>query len=195
MTRLIFLGPPGAGKGTQAQTLAEHLNIPHISTGEILRQAMKEQTPLGIKAQSYVDSGELVPDQLVQDLVQERLSQPDAKNGWILDGFPRKVTQAGFLEKLLQEIHQSGERVVNLDAPDEVVIARLLGRGRKDDTEEVIRRRLEVYRAETAPLIDYYGDRKKLLTVNGNQSQEDVTGELQKVIKDEGDEGAGKELQ
>ncbi len=208
MTRLIFLGPPGAGKGTQAQTLAEHLNIPHISTGEILRQAMKEQTPLGIKAQSYVDSGELVPDQLVQDLVQERFNQPDAKNGWILDGFPRKVTQAAFLEKLLEAIHQGGERVVNLDAPDEIVIARLLARGRKDDTEEVIRRRLEVYRAETAPLIDYYGDRKKLLTVNGNQSQEDVTSELQKVIAedggmrgdeedegDEGDEGAGEELQ
>ena len=182
MTRLIFLGPPGSGKGTQAQILAEHLNIPHISTGEILRQAMKEQSHLGIKAQNYVNSGELVPDQLVQELVQERLSQPDAKNGWILDGFPRKVTQATFLLKLLEEIHQSGERVVNLDAPDEVVIARLLARGRKDDTEEVIRRRLEVYRSDTAPLIDYYGDRHKLLTVNGNQSQEDVTGELQKVI-------------
>ncbi|MBN3906024.1 MULTISPECIES: adenylate kinase [unclassified Nostoc] len=182
MTRLIFLGPPGAGKGTQAQALAEHLNIPHISTGEILRQAMKEQTPLGIKAQNYVNSGELVPDQLVQDLVQERLNQPDAENGWILDGFPRKVTQAAFLEELLETIHQSGERVVNLDAPDDVVVERLLARGRKDDTEEVIRRRLQVYRDETAPLIDYYRDRQKLLTVNGNQSQEEVTSELQKVI-------------
>jgi adenylate kinase len=182
VTRLIFLGPPGAGKGTQAQALAEHLNIPHISTGEILRQAMKEQTPLGIKAQNYVNSGELVPDQLVQDLVQERLNQPDAENGWILDGFPRKVTQAAFLEELLKTIHQSGERVVNLDAPDDVVVERLLARGRKDDTEEVIRRRLQVYRDETAPLIDYYGDRHKLLTVNGNQSQEEVTSELQKVI-------------
>jgi adenylate kinase len=176
------LGPPGAGKGTQAQSLAGHLNIPHISTGEILRQAMKEQTHLGIKAQNYVNSGELVPDQLVQDLVQERLNQPDAENGWILDGFPRKVTQAAFLEELLETIHQSGERVVNLDAPDDVVVERLLARGRKDDTEEVIRRRLEVYRAETAPLIDYYRDRQKLLTVNGNQSQEEVTSELQKVI-------------
>jgi adenylate kinase len=157
------LGPPGAGKGTQAQALAEHLNIPHISTGEILRQAMKEQTHLGIKAQNYVNSGELVPDQLVQDLVQERLNQPDAKNGWILDGFPRKVTQAAFLEGLLETIHQSGERVVNLDAPDDVVVARL-------------------YRDETEPLIDYYRDRQKLLTVNGNQSQEEVTSELQKVI-------------
>lgn len=182
MTRLIFLGPPGAGKGTQAQTLAEFWNIPHISTGEILRQAMKEQTLLGIKAQSYVDAGELVPDQLVQDLVQERLNQADAKSGWILDGFPRKVTQAAFLGELLAKIGQGGERVVNLDVPDEVVIARLLGRGRKDDSEEVIRRRLEVYRAETAPLINYYGDRQKLLTVNGNQSQEEVTTALQQVI-------------
>jgi adenylate kinase len=182
VTRLIFLGPPGAGKGTQAQTLAEFWNIPHISTGEILRQAMKEQTPLGIKAQSYVDGGELVPDQLVQDLVQERLNQPDAKSGWILDGFPRKVTQAAFLGELLAKIGQGGERVVNLDVPDEVVIARLLGRGRKDDSEEVIRRRLEVYRAETAPLINYYGDRQKLLTVNGNQSQEEVTTALKQVI-------------
>jgi adenylate kinase len=176
------LGPPGAGKGTQAQILAEHLHIPHISTGEILRQAMKEQTPLGIKAQSYVDSGELVPDQLVQDLVAERLDQQDAKSGWILDGFPRKVTQAAFLEELLQKTGQGGEKVVNLDAPDAVVVERLLARGRKDDSEEVIRRRLEVYRNETAPLIDYYRDRHKLLTVNGDQSQAEVTIELQTVV-------------
>jgi adenylate kinase len=182
VTRLIFLGPPGAGKGTQAQNLAYDCNIPHISTGDILRQAMKEQTLLGIKAQNYVDSGELVPDQLVQELVQERLSQPDIKSGWILDGFPRKVTQAVFLQELLQKMHQSGEKVVNLDVPDDVVVARLLERGRKDDTEEIIRRRLEVYRSETAPLIDYYGAKQQLLTVNGNQSQEEVTNELKKVI-------------
>ncbi|ABA20334.1 Adenylate kinase [Trichormus variabilis ATCC 29413] len=182
MTRLIFLGPPGAGKGTQAQILAEHLHIPHISTGDILRQAMKEQTPLGIKAQSYVDSGELVPDQLVQDLVEERLEQADAKSGWILDGFPRKVTQAAFLEELLQKTGQGGERVVNLDAPDDVVVTRLLSRGRKDDTEEVIRRRLEIYRNDTAPLIDYYSDRQKLLTINGDQSQEEVTHELKETL-------------
>ena len=182
MTRLIFLGPPGAGKGTQAKNLAEFWQIPHISTGDILRQAMKEQTPLGIKAQSYVDSGELVPDKLVQDLVQERLQQPDTKSGWILDGFPRKVTQATFLGELLEQIDQGGERVVNLDVPDEVVITRLLGRGRKDDSEEVIRRRLEVYRQETAPLIDYYGNSQKLLTVNGNQSQEEVTNAIKQVV-------------
>jgi adenylate kinase len=176
------LGPPGAGKGTQAKNLAEFLHIPHISTGDILRQAIKDQTPLGLKAQVYMDKGELVPDQLVEDLVKERLNQADAQNGWILDGFPRKVTQAAFLEELLTTIGQGGEKVVNLDAPDETVISRLLGRGRKDDSEDVIRRRLEVYREETAPLIDYYGARHKLLTVKGNQSPEEVTTELQNLI-------------
>lgn len=182
MTRLIFLGPPGAGKGTQAQILAQFLQIPHISTGDILRQAIKDQTPLGIKAQSYVDSGQLVPDDLVEDLVKERLSQPDTKNGWILDGFPRKVTQAVFLQELLAGTHQDSEKVVNLDVPDEVVINRLLARGRKDDSEEIIRRRLEVYRQETAPLINYYGDRHQLLSINGNQSQEEVTVALKSTI-------------
>ncbi len=182
MTRLIFLGPPGAGKGTQAKKLAEFLHIPHISTGDILRQAIKDQTPLGLKAQVYMDKGELVTDQLVEDLVKERLNQADTQNGWILDGFPRKVTQAAFLEELLTTIGQGGEKVVNLDAPDETVISRLLGRGRKDDSEDVIRHRLEVYREETAPLIDYYGDHHKLLTVNGNQSPEEVTTELQNLI-------------
>jgi adenylate kinase len=182
VTRLIFLGPPGAGKGTQSKVLADFLNIPHISTGDILRQAITDQTPLGVKAQSYMDQGELVPDQLVEDLVKERLEQLDAQNGWILDGFPRKVTQAAFLEELLAQTGQGGEKAVNLDAPDETVITRLLGRGRKDDSEDVIRRRLEIYRSETAPLIDYYSHRQKLLTVNGNQSPEEVTTALKNII-------------
>ncbi len=182
MTRVIFLGPPGAGKGTQAKTLADNWNIAHISTGDILRQALKEQTPLGVKAQGYMDKGELVPDQLVQEMVQERLSQPDTKLGWILDGFPRTVNQALFLEELLQKLNQHGEKVVNLEVPDEILIARLLQRGRKDDTEQVIRRRLEVYRSETAPLIDFYSSRQALLSVNGAKSPEEVTGELHKLI-------------
>ncbi|NJL61880.1 MAG: adenylate kinase [Methylacidiphilales bacterium] len=182
MTRLIFLGPPGAGKGTQAKALADHWQIPHISTGDILRQALKEQTPLGIKAQSYMDKGELVPDHLVQAMVEERLKQPDTEPGWILDGFPRTVQQASFLEGLLQKLEQRGERVVNLDVPDDIVVGRLLERGRKDDNEDVIRRRLEVYRSETAPLIDYYSSKQQLLIVNGNQSLEEVTIELTKAI-------------
>jgi adenylate kinase len=182
VTRLIFLGPPGAGKGTQAKTIADHWDIPHISTGDILRQAMKEQTPLGIKAQGYMDRGELVPDKLVEDLVEERLSQSDTKSGWILDGFPRTVNQADFLERLLQQLAQQSAKVVSLEVPDDVVVTRLLARGRKDDTEDVIRTRLQVYRNETAPLIDYYRARKQLLLVNGNQSEEDVTSELEKAI-------------
>ncbi|WP_017314780.1 adenylate kinase [Mastigocladopsis repens] len=182
MTRVIFLGPPGAGKGTQAKTLANDCNIPHISTGDILRQALTDQTPLGAKAQSFMDKGELVPDQLVEEMVQERLSLTDTNSGWILDGFPRTVNQAVFLEELLHKLNQHGEKVVNLEVPDEIVIARLLERGRKDDTEEVIRRRLEVYRSETAPLIDFYHSRHQLLCVNGNQSLEEVSAELKKVI-------------
>ena len=182
MPRLIFLGAPGAGKGTQAQTLALHWHIPHISTGDILRGAMKERSPLGIKAQSYVDRGELVPDQLLLDIMEERLSQPDAQSGWILDGFPRNVNQASFLEQLLQKLTQDSVRAINLDVPDEVLVSRLLGRGRADDTEEVIRRRLEVYREQTLPLIDFYRDRQQLMSIDGNQPLEKVTADLQELL-------------
>ena len=182
MKQLIFLGPPGAGKGTQAETLAYNWNIPHISTGEILRQAMRELSALGIKAQGYVERGELVPDQLVLDLVEQRLSQPDTQSGWLLDGFPRNVSQASFLDELLQKRNQGATCVVNLEVPDEVLIARLLGRGRRDDTEEVIRRRLEVYREQTEPLISFYRDRQQLVVVNGNQPPESVSAEVETLI-------------
>ena len=182
MPRLIFLGAPGAGKGTQAQTLALHWHIPHISTGDILRGAMKERSPLGVKAQSYVDRGELVPDQLLLDIMEERLSQSDAQSGWILDGFPRNVNQASFLEQLLQKLTQDSARAINLDVPDEVLVSRLLSRGRADDTEEVIRRRLEVYREQTLPLIDFYRDRQQLMSIDGNQPLEKVTADLQELL-------------
>lgn len=182
MPRLIFLGAPGAGKGTQAQTLAGNWQIPHISTGDILRGAMKERSPLGVKAQSYVDRGELVPDSLILDLIEERLSQSDTKSGWILDGFPRNVSQASFLEQLLQKLEGDSVFAINLEVPDEVLVSRLLGRGRADDTEEVIRRRLEVYREQTLPLIDFYRDRQQLKSINGNQSLEKVTADLQNLL-------------
>src|SRR5919202_6412203 len=180
MTRLIFLGPPGAGKGTQAKLLAEILKIPHISTGDILRGAVAQATPLGQKAQAYMEKGELVPDELLLDLVRDRLNQSDAQNGWILDGFPRNVSQASFLDNLLQENNQTCE-CINLEVPDEVLIQRMLGRGRTDDTPEAIRTRLDIYHNDTAPLIGYYRDRSSLRVIDGNRLFEDVTVSLKQL--------------
>nr|WP_199307021.1 adenylate kinase [Alkalinema sp. FACHB-956] len=183
---MIFLGAPGAGKGTQAKLLAESQGIPHISTGDILRAAVAHQTPLGVKAKQYMDAGELVPDSLVIDLIRERLQEPDAQKGWILDGFPRNEPQAGFLDTLLQEIHQECDRVINLDVPDEVVVQRLVKRGedsgRSDDNEATIRRRLDVYREQTAPLIAFYQTKNALVTIDGNQSMDAVTAALKAAV-------------
>lgn len=182
MARLIFLGAPGAGKGTQAKALATWGEIPHISTGEILREAVAQQTSLGLKAQSYMDQGNLVPDQLVIALIRERLSQPDAEKGWILDGFPRNEPQAAFLDQLLTEIDQVYGYAVNLEVPDDVLVQRMLSRGRRDDTEAVIRRRLQVYHDQTAPLIDFYQTRHKLMSIDGNIPPEAVTGKLKSLL-------------
>jgi adenylate kinase len=162
--------------------LASLKQIPHISTGEILRAAVAGQTPLGTKAKGYMDRGELVPDQLVIDLIRERLGESDAKTGWILDGYPRNVAQADSLAELITELGQTLDRVVNLDVPDETLVKRLLSRGRKDDNEEVIRRRLEVYRDQTAPLIEYYESHQNLTTINGDRSMEEVTTALKEIV-------------
>jgi adenylate kinase len=180
--RLIFLGAPGAGKGTQAKTLANLCGIPHVSTGDILRLAVTNQTVLGVQAKAYMDRGDLVPDQLVVELIRERLHESDAQTGWILDGFPRNVPQAEFLDELLHAIDQPYDHVVNLDVPDDVLVHRMLSRGRADDTEEVIRNRLKVYRDKTAPLIDFYKTGARLIQVNGNQSMAAVTDELKQLL-------------
>lgn len=183
MARLIFLGPPGAGKGTQAVVVATQLQLAHISTGDLLRAAVAQQTPLGLEAQGYMSRGELVPDSLVLGLVRDRLQQPDTANGWILDGFPRNRSQAEDLNALLAEIGQRIEQAVNLDVPDEVIIERMLARGRADDNESVIRRRLEVYREQTAPLIDFFRDRQQLLEIDGNAAVEAVTERLVSALQ------------
>lgn len=188
--QLIFMGPPGAGKGTQAQILAALWKIPHISTGDILRACVVAKTELGQKAQSYMDRGELVPDELLMDIVQERMNQPDAKSGWILDGFPRTVPQAAFFDKLLCDVGDVGAssgkdcalRAVNLDVPDNILVTRLLSRGRQDDNEETIRRRLQVYREQTEPLIEFYRNREQLVAVDGDREMQEVTAELQKAL-------------
>lgn len=183
MMRLILLGPPGAGKGTQAALLAERWQIPHISTGEILRQAVADGTPLGIKAKSYMDNGELVPDTLVIDLIEERLQQPDTKRGWILDGFPRNLPQADALGKLLDAISQPCDRALNFEVPTDVLVARMLERGRQDDNETTIRRRLEVYLEQTAPAIEFYRQHGCLTVVDGNHFVEEIQQHLQATLK------------
>lgn len=180
---LIFLGPPGSGKGTQAQFIAEGLQIPHISTGEILRQAIADQTPLGEKAKAYMDQGELVPDELILNLIESRLIEEDALRGWILDGFPRNVSQASFLDQLLEKIHQSCDHVINLAVPDDILVERLLARGRQDDNEDTIRRRLVVYQEQTAPVIDYYHNHGKLLSLDGDRPPAEVTASLNQIIQ------------
>ncbi|MEG3844310.1 adenylate kinase [Microcoleus sp. herbarium14] len=185
--RFIFLGVQGAGKGTQSKALATLLNIPHISTGDLLRLAKENETPLGLKAKEYMDKGELVPDALVLAMVRERLSQEDAQLGWILDGFPRNLYQVGALDGLLVGMDQpTYDRVIYLEVPDNIVSPRLLERAKKeknrtDDNPEVISKRLQIYHEETAPLIDLYKKRKLLVSVNGNQLLEAVTADVQKA--------------
>jgi adenylate kinase len=162
--------------------LAADCSVPHISTGDILRAAVADGTDLGKKAEAYMSAGELVPDELILDLIRERLAQEDAQCGWVLDGFPRNVSQAEFLIRLLEQIKQPADFVVNLDVADEVIVTRLLKRGRADDEESVIRHRLDVYRQQTAPLIDFYRNRQQLVSVDGNQPMEAVYTSLQSVI-------------
>lgn len=177
--RLIFLGPPGAGKGTQAQILANQWQIPHISTGEILREAIQGQTSLGIQAQTYVEAGELVPDILIIAIMRKRFGQKDLKKGWILDGFPRTLEQANALDHLLQIMRQPLGQVVYFEVPSDVLVKRLLERGRVDDQEETIRRRLEIYQEQTTPLIDFYQRRRCLTTIEGNLPVSEITQRLE----------------
>ncbi len=156
--------------------------MPHISTGDILRAAVAAGSELGQKADGYMSAGELVPDDLILDLIQERLGQDDVEKGWLLDGFPRNVPQAEFLQKLLEQMEQPVDFVVNLDVEDDVIVARLLQRGRDDDEESVILNRLQVYREQTEPLIEFYRSRQQLVSVDGNQTMEAVHAELKRLV-------------
>lgn len=171
--RIVLLGPPGAGKGTQAQNLAENLGIPHISTGDLFRYNISNNTELGIEAKKYLDAGDLVPATLTNALVDDRLDDDDAAAGFILDGYPRSTEQAGALDEMLKKRNLSLDAVLEFRVPEEELVDRLKGRGRADDTEDVIRNRFKVYRDETAPLLDYYS--KSLVTV-------DAVGDLDEVF-------------
>ncbi len=169
--RIVFLGPPGSGKGTQAKLLSERLGVPAISTGEILRAAVRDRTPLGLQAQAVMEEGELVSDDLIVALIRERTAERDARNGFILDGFPRTVAQAKALEAMLAEKGDALAAVVNFTVPEAALVERMLGRaaaeGRADDRPETIRERLRVYREKTEPLVGFYRERDLVADVDG----------------------------
>ncbi len=204
---VIFLGPPGAGKGTQAQRICEALNIPQISTGDILRRAMKEETPTGLKAKQYIEAGKLVPDDVIIDIVRDRLNMADCLQGYILDGFPRTVPQAEALDTIAKI-----DVVVDLDVADEELISRLSGRRvclncgatyhishlngetkcakcgdeliqRKDDSAETVLARLKVYHEQTAPLVDYYQQAGNLKVIDGAQDMDTIFASILNVVK------------
>ena len=203
---IIFLGPPGAGKGTQAQRICAALNIPQISTGDILRRAIKEQTPTGLKAKSFIDAGQLVPDDVIIDIVRDRLQQDDAKNGYILDGFPRTVPQAEALAGIA-----TMDAVIDLEVADEHLVRRLSGRRvclrcgatyhistlknteicancgdplvqRADDKAETVLNRLAVYHAQTAPLVDFYEKTGLLKKIDGAQDMDVIYGQIMEAL-------------
>lgn len=154
--RIVLVGPPGAGKGTQAALLSEKLGVPHISTGDLFRANISENTELGKTAKSYIDAGNLVPSSVTNDMVAERIAEGDAAEGFLLDGYPRSVEQADALKELLGKNGLEIDAVLEFAIDDDTVVERMLARGRADDTEDVIRHRMDVYRSETAPLLDYY---------------------------------------
>lgn len=206
MKNIILLGAPGAGKGTQAAMIAEEFKVPHISTGDILRCNMKEGTPLGLKAKAFVESGGLVPDEVVIGLVEDRLSQEDCKNGYILDGFPRTIAQAEALDKVARI-----DLAINIDVPFETIVSRLGGRRvcvcgetyhvsmlngettckrcgkelfiRDDDKPETVKNRLKVYSDQTQPLIDYYRSQNKVVDIKANGTKEEIFADIKKVLE------------
>ncbi|MGC1547891.1 MAG: adenylate kinase [Rhodanobacter sp.] len=187
--RLVLLGPPGSGKGTQAVRLKVELGVPHISTGDMLRAAVAAGTPTGLKAKAVMDAGNLVSDDILLAMLEERLAQDDVKNGFILDGYPRNLAQADALDHLLAKIGQPLDAVVKLDVPNEVIIGRceirFKAEHRKDDDPVVVRDRLKVYAEQTAPVADFFARRGKLQTVNGVGDLDEVTERVKHVLKQE----------
>ena len=183
---VIFVGPPGVGKGTQAHRLVGELEVVHLSTGEILRAAMDEQSPLGVEAKQYVEQGKLVPDHLIVDMIGERLNRPDCEAGWLLDGFPRNVSQARALDAMLAEQGRRIDLVLALTAPVEELKKRLLKRaeieGRADDNPTTIAQRLVVYEQQTAPVLDYYRRQSLLQEVDGLGSPDAVFDRIRRAM-------------
>lgn len=180
--RVVLLGPPGAGKGTQAQRLCDHLGVPAISTGDMLREAVADGTDLGRRVEGIMASGSLVDDATMAEVVRERLAKPDARQGFLLDGYPRTLPQAETLRGILGAGSQSLDAVLLVEVPEDELVRRALLRGRADDKEDVVRERLRVYREKTAPLIGYYRERGLLREIDGNRPIEEVAAQMLGVL-------------
>ena len=181
--RIIFLGPPGVGKGTQSKRLVEYLGIPHLSTGDMLRQAFQEKSEIGILSQQYMSSGKLVPDPIILEIMGRRLDQSDCRNGCLLDGFPRTLGQARALDEFLAHRGTPLGGVLELKVDQDELVDRLAGRGRDDDRPEIIRQRLEHYERQTAPLVDYYQRQGLLHTIDGVGTPDEVFGRIKEVLR------------
>lgn len=180
--RIVFIGPPGAGKGTQAQRLVDTYRIAHLSTGDMLRAAREAGTEIGRQADRYMSAGQLVPDETILAIVGQRLTEPDCRNGYLLDGFPRTLAQAEALDLMLDEAGTPLDGVLELRVPEEELFKRLAGRGRADDDPDVIRQRLVAYREQTEPLLDYYRGRALLHTLDGVGTVEEVFQRAKSVL-------------
>jgi adenylate kinase len=180
--RIVFIGPPGAGKGTQAERLVAKYELAHLSTGDMLRAARDAQTEVGRKADEYMSRGELVPDEIILQIIAERLAEPDCRTGYLLDGFPRTIAQAEALDRMLAERNTPLDVVLELQVPEEELFRRLAGRGRADDKPEVIRQRLVAYRQQTEPLLDYYGRAGLLKSTDGLGSVDEIFHRIKAVL-------------
>jgi adenylate kinase len=181
--RIILIGPPGAGKGTQCQRLIEMLRVPHLSTGEMLREEVKAKTPAGVEAARFMDRGQLVPDPIILGMVSRRLSEPDCRDGCLLDGFPRTLPQAEILDDLLERRAMSVDGVIELAVPRDELVRRMLARKRADDDPEIFAKRIESFEVQTAPLLDYYARQGKLASIDGLGSADEIFERVRAAVR------------